>query len=96
MSEIVYSTPENRPDDSEINLELREAESFADFIFILADKYGIPVTNNEERWQDGQFLREIGEFTGELVAGVEKYYIPGDDHWWTHTPHTVVKVAEDD
>lgn len=63
----------DRPDDRKLYEELYAAESFNEAIFVLAELYDIPVTNNEERWQDGHFVREIGDLVDDIHYLVKKH-----------------------
>ncbi|OHD14986.1 MAG: hypothetical protein A2Y38_25570 [Spirochaetes bacterium GWB1_59_5] len=65
--------PGARPDDREINKCIDEAESLNEALFEIADKYGADVTNNEERWQGGVFLREIGDFIDDVREVAERF-----------------------
>lgn len=67
--------PDTRPDDSEYREELDDAESFSAAMFAIADLYGMNLTNNSERWQDGVFLREIGDFIGDVRSVAEKFLL---------------------
>lgn len=82
--------PETWPDDTEINEDLREAESFADALGIIIEKYNIPVTNNYARWQDGEFIREAVEFM-EDIAAIAKKFFAATEPWssWKDVPDGV-------
>ena len=69
------TTPEQkpRPDDSEADEMIADSEDLPEALFSIADKYDVPVTNNETRWQDGQFLRHIGDFTHDIKAAFERF-----------------------
>ncbi len=69
-----YVSPrETWPDDSEANAAIAEAENFSEAIWEIAEKYHVPVTNNLPRWQDGQFLREMGDFIGDVKSAAERF-----------------------
>lgn len=61
------------PDDTEINAAIAQADSFAESLFEIAEKYGADVTNNEPRWQGNVFLREVGDFIADVKASAEKH-----------------------
>lgn len=50
-----------------------EREAFDEAIWELAEKYEVPLTNNGSRWQDGVFLREMGDFIQDVRAIVHRY-----------------------
>jgi hypothetical protein len=56
------------PDDSEADEAIAEAGTLNEAIWEFMEKFDVPVTNNEVRWQDGQYLREAGNFIGEIRA----------------------------
>jgi hypothetical protein len=62
-----------RPDDSEINEDISNATSLANAIWLIADKYEVNLTNNEPRWQDGVYLREISEFMTDIIDAAVKF-----------------------
>lgn len=64
-----------RPDDSECNQLIAEAESFVDAILEIGEKYGVPLTNNMERWQDGVFLRYAGDFCAEVREAALRFLV---------------------
>ncbi|MEO3931353.1 hypothetical protein WMO79_00875 [Micrococcaceae bacterium Sec7.4] len=69
----VASPKETWPDDKETNEAIAAEDSFAGALFEIADKYGANVTNNYPRWQNGVFLREVGEFIADVTAAAEKH-----------------------
>lgn len=72
-----YMSPrETWPDDSDVNRAMAEAESLPEAIFELIEKYEIPVTGNYPRWQDGQFIRDIGDFNTDFLAIAGRFYGP--------------------
>lgn len=68
-----YSPRHVHPDDTVINGCIEEAECFADAMFEIAEKYGANVTNNMDRWQDGVFVRHVGEFIGDTKTAALKH-----------------------
>jgi len=70
-----YMSPRDTwPDDSDVNSALADAESLPEAIFELIEKYEIPVTGNYPRWQDGQFIRHIGDFNSDFLAIADRFY----------------------
>lgn len=69
----VASPKETWPDDSEVNEAIAAEDSFAGALFEIAEKYGANVTNNYPRWQNGVFLREVGEFIADVTTAAEKH-----------------------
>lgn len=68
-----YTNPRDTwPDDTEINASIAEEETVAGALFEIAEKYGADVTNNLPRWQDGVFLREVGEFIGDVMTAFQQ------------------------
>lgn len=61
------------PDDSDHDEEIREATNFTEALWAISEKYDVPVTNNYPRWQDGQYLRMIGDFIGEITDAAKKH-----------------------
>jgi hypothetical protein len=61
------------PDDSDYDEEILEAESFAEALWAIAAKYDVPVTNNYPRMQNGQYLRHIGDFIGDVTAAAKRH-----------------------
>ena len=61
------------PDDRDKDQAIAEAETLVEALFEIAEKYGVPVTNNEPRWQDGVYLRAVGAFIGDIRAAVTKH-----------------------
>lgn len=61
------------PDDGEADAFIAESETFIEALWAVADKYEIPLTNNEPRWQDGQYLREVGEFIHDVKEVVTRF-----------------------
>lgn len=74
----VTSPKETWPDDTEINAEIAGADSFAVALFEIAEKYGANVTNNYPRWQNGVFIREVGDFIGDITTAAQKHLRPVD------------------
>lgn len=68
--------PTERPDDSEADAAIADAEDLNEALWEIAEKYQVPVTNNYPRWQEGQWLREIGEFIGDIRNAVERFTLP--------------------
>lgn len=69
-------TPENpkeAPDDSDHDEEIRGAADFTEALWAIAEKYDIPLTNNEPRWQNGEYLRSIGDFISDVKTAAERY-----------------------
>lgn len=54
------------PDDSEKDEEIEDADTLTEALWAISEKYDVPVTNNETRWQDGAYLREVGSFIGDI------------------------------
>lgn len=72
-----YMSPrESWPDDSDVDRAMAEAESLPEAIFELIEKYEIPVTGNYPRWQDGQFIRDVGDFNTDFLAIAGRFYGP--------------------
>jgi len=72
-----YMSPrETWPDDSDVNSAMAEAESLPEAIFELVEKYEVPVTNNYPRWQNGQFIRDMGEFFTDFETIAGRFYGP--------------------
>jgi hypothetical protein len=69
----VASPKETWPDDTDANEAIATEDSFAGALFEIAEKYGANVTNNYPRWQNGVFLREVGEFIADVTAAAEKH-----------------------
>lgn len=61
------------PDDTEADEAIAESETFLEALFEIASKYNIPVTNNEIRWQDGLFLRHVGDFIGDVQDAYARF-----------------------
>jgi len=61
------------PDDTDKDQAIAEADTLVEALFEIAEKYDVPVTNNEARWQDGVYLREVGKFVGDIRAAVKKH-----------------------
>lgn len=72
----VVSKRSSWPDDTDANEAIAEATSFEGALFEIAEKYGANVTNNMPRWQDGVFLREVGDFIGDIKEAAEKHLSP--------------------
>ncbi|TFD51980.1 hypothetical protein E3T46_07785 [Cryobacterium sp. Hh11] len=66
-------TPKTAPDDSEANEMIATSEDLPEALAAIATKYEVPVTNNETRWQDGQFLRHVGDFMHDVKAAFERF-----------------------
>jgi hypothetical protein len=73
---VVHITADNRPDDSEVDQAIAEADDFYDALWIFTEKYNVPLTNNEERFVDGEHLRPMGDFISEMKALIERFYDP--------------------
>lgn len=65
------------PDDSEVDEAIASADTLTEALFEIAEKYGANVTNNEPRWQDGVYLREVGDFIGDVIQAVRRHPLPG-------------------
>ncbi len=61
------------PDDSAYDQEILEAESFTEALWVIAEKYDVPVTNNYPRMQNGQYLRHIGDFIADITAAAKRH-----------------------
>lgn len=61
------------PDDSEIDQIIAESETLTEALFHVADKYEAPVTNNEPRWKDGQYLRHVADFITDVKNQVTRF-----------------------
>jgi hypothetical protein len=61
------------PDDTDANEAIASEDSFSGALFEIAEKYGANVTNNYPRWQNGVFLREVGEFIADVTNAAEKH-----------------------
>lgn len=72
----VVSARDTWPDDTEVNETIASETSFEGALFEIASKYGANVTSNMPRWQDGVFLREIGEFIGDVKDAAAKHLPP--------------------
>jgi hypothetical protein len=70
-----FAGPGEAPDDSESDKMIAEAESFNEAVWEIAEKYGVPITNNYPRWQNGQFLRASGEFLAEIKKAAERFKV---------------------
>lgn len=75
------------PDDTEINATIAEEDSFAGALFEIAEKYGANVTNNEPRWQNGVFLREVGDFIADVLDAAQHHLIDIIDPAHKHLPN---------
>ena len=62
-----------RPDDTEVNQEITKAEDLGEAIWALGDKYNIPLTNNSERWENGVFLRHVGDFREDVESIMNRF-----------------------
>ena len=60
------AVPRPAPDDTLQNESILDSEDFAEALSEIVNKYGINVTNNSPRWQDGVYLRHMGEFLGDV------------------------------
>lgn len=54
--------------------ELDEIDSFNEGLFLISSVYNLPFTNNMPRWQNGEYLHEIGDFISDIHKLVEKFY----------------------
>lgn len=61
------------PDDSEFDEAFADAEDFSEAIGAIIAKYYVPVTANEPRWQNGQYLRHAGDFLGDVRAAIQRF-----------------------
>jgi hypothetical protein len=73
---IGYAKRDEQPDDTPFDEEFAENESFGEDVFTLASKYDVPVTNNAERWVNGQYLRHIGEFHHDIERMCQRWLVP--------------------
>jgi len=62
-----------KPDDREWNELIQDSESIQEALMTIADKYGADVTNNEPRWQDGVYLRHLGDFMQDVLEAVNRF-----------------------
>lgn len=76
-----YVSPrETWPDDSGPDESIRRAESLAEALWEIAEKYDIPLTNNLPRWQEGVFLREVGDFIHDCMNAMSRFTVtPKED-----------------
>lgn len=81
MSEMNRS----KPDDTEWDELIADSESIQEALAAIADKYGANVTNNEPRWQDGVYLRHLGDFFGDVMDAFSRF----------QEKHDVIVVGED-
>ena len=70
------STVREAPDDSEADIAIADADNLAEALWAIAEKYEVPVTNNMPRWQDGSYLRHIGEFIGDIKKAAAAFPQP--------------------
>ena len=63
------------PDDAEVNALLADSEDLPEALGTIATKYEAQVTNNEPRWQDGHYLRHVGDFMRDVMAAFERFAI---------------------
>lgn len=69
-----YMSPqETWPDDSEADKEIAEAETIAEAFWEVGEKYDVPTTGNSPRWQEGQFLRPMGDFIRDCVNVARRF-----------------------
>lgn len=61
------------PDDRKYNEEILEAESFTEALWVIAEKYDVPVTGNYPRTQNDQYLRHIGDFISDITAAAKRH-----------------------
>lgn len=52
---------------------IAEAESFEEALFAIAEKYDLPLTNNEPRFENGVYLRPIGDFVEDIRRAIMKH-----------------------
>lgn len=69
------SPKESWPDDTDWDESIAEAERFSEAAFAIAEKYGAAITNDEERWQDGEFLRDVCDFQNDVQAAAERFLV---------------------
>lgn len=69
----VNTEPRPAPDDSTADQTIAEATYLEEALFEIAEKYQTPVTNNEPRWKDGVYLREVGDFIGDILDAVKRF-----------------------
>jgi hypothetical protein len=69
-----YVSPrETWPDDTDCNEAIAEAPTVQEAFWEIAEKYDVPVTGNMPRWQEGQFLRQAGDFIGDCMAVMGRF-----------------------
>jgi hypothetical protein len=90
---MTMSTPAP-PDDTEIDEVIATSEDLTEALFLLADKYGARVTNNNERWQDGEYLRHVGDFIGEIKTQVAKFAPPAETDTVPRAEHEAAIESE--
>lgn len=70
-----YAPPGSAPDDTEINQDIDDAETFGEAIWEIGDKYEIPLTNNMERWSEGRYIRHAGSFYQDIRDAADKHLV---------------------
>lgn len=65
--------PRDQPDDTEDNEAIDEAEDWLEAADSVGVKWGVPMTNNSPRWQDGVYLRHMGEWIADIRKVIERY-----------------------
>lgn len=72
-----YVSPkETWPDDTEADAAIAEAETAAEGFWEIGEKYEIPATGNYPRWQEGVFLRSMGDFIEDCLAVSKRFEKP--------------------
>lgn len=61
------------PDDTESDEMIARAVDLTEALFEIAEKYQAPLTNNLPRWQDGVYLRHIGDFIQDVKDQVARF-----------------------
>lgn len=69
-----YVSPrETWPDDTDINEAIAEAETLREAMFEIAEKFEVPVSNNLPRWQEGRFVRHVGDFLEDIYVAFDRF-----------------------
>lgn len=69
-----YVSPrETWPDDTDIDEAIADAGTLGEAMFEIAAKFDVPVTNNLPRWQEGQFVRHVGDFLEDIYAAFDRF-----------------------
>lgn len=65
--------PDARPDAAKVNALIAEAEDLRGALWEIGEKYGCACTNNAPRWQNGVYLRCIGDFCEDVEAAAARF-----------------------